>query len=86
VQPSGDSRIDTWSDDELLDQYRRLTGESGNGTETGDSGQLQNVRDEMERRGLSADGQGSALNEPGSQSDQGESVIDPSSGAVPPAG
>lgn len=85
MQPHNDRPLDVWSDNELLDRHRQLTGEGDIDTEAGDFGQLEQLQEEMQRRGLSVGHRSTSLNEPGSQTGQGETVIDPSSGAVPPA-
>jgi hypothetical protein len=85
VQQHNDRPLDVWSDDELLDRHRELNGEGDIETEAGDFGQLEQLQEEMRRRGLQVEHRSTSLNEPDSQTGLGETAIDPSSGAVPPA-
>lgn len=85
MQPSNDRPLDIWSDDELVEQYRSLTGAGGQ-EGIGDDGRLENIREEMEKRGLSRDDLSTSLADSGGETDDDGAVIDPSSGASPPPG
>jgi hypothetical protein len=84
MQPGNDQPIESWSDDELRQQYRQLTGDLSDATDQ-ERPDVSQITDEMRRRGLAfSDAQETGFPDSESMELGGDiETQDPGSGAPP---